>query len=228
MNISTKSMTVTVETVRQAPLDPETGQLYIYHLCTIATAVDQQLPDVGDEVTQTLDQATRQLHSRLHTAGHLLGLAARHYLESAESGSDIQPGQLVDGKASHFPGMANVEFSGSPLVASTHRSGIQGRLDRYLTEDLDVHVHEWDADQLDDPTNRVYWDPGQFRLMPIQQEDAGAGKMGLRCVSIGDKGAYPCGGTHVRNTRELGRVEAYKISRVAGKGISRISYRLLD
>jgi Ser-tRNA(Ala) deacylase AlaX len=48
----------------------------------------------------------------------------------------------------------------------------------------------------------------------------------VRVVDIGGLGSYPCGGTHVKSLKELGRVVVRSIKRQ--KGISRVSYEVVD
>ena len=48
----------------------------------------------------------------------------------------------------------------------------------------------------------------------------------VRVVDIGGLGSYPCGGTHVKTLKELGRVVVRSIKRQ--KGISRVSYEVVD
>lgn len=199
------NITFNVTSVRQ---DAQAPSFTVLHLGRYAPSSTRHFTP-SDPVTQTLDAAKRHLYSRLHTAGHVLGLAVRHYLEA----HGITDG-VTDGKASHFPDMANVEFLGS--IAGSHRAGIQAVVDEYVAADLAVEVCEWDAEELRDPANRVH--------MPENSTgEFGAGEGGrLRCVSIVGKGAYPCGGTHVARTGECGKVSVYKISR--GKGVTRVSY----
>jgi len=166
----------------------------------------------GDSVVQTIDAEKRNLYSRLHTAGHVIGLAARHYL--AEQGIT----DVVDGKASHFPGMANVEFIG--LIDGKHKAGIQAKLDEYIEKGMPVEIEELQQDQVDERTKE-----GKL-YMPENGMDLEATGGTLRVVNILGAGAYPCGGTHVLNTKDCGKVTVYKISRQ--KGASKVSYRLED
>ena len=59
----------------------------------------------GDEVTQTIDSEKRELYSRYHTAGHVLGAAVRHLVMDEVANFD-------ELKASHFPDSAACEFQG--------------------------------------------------------------------------------------------------------------------
>jgi Ser-tRNA(Ala) deacylase AlaX len=201
------SVIFNVSSVRQDTLPPSSTQ--VLHLGKYAS---QAHFHPGDSVTQTIDAKQRRLYSRLHTAGHVLGLAARHYL--SEQGIT----SITDGKASHFPSMANVEFLG--LIDGKHKAGIQSKLDLYISRAMSVEIEELTQEQVD-----ARKEEGTL-YMPENGMDLEATGGTLRVVNIVGVGAYPCGGTHVLNTKECGKVSLYKISRQ--KGVSKVSYRLDD
>ena len=196
-----------VFSVRQDTLPASETQ--VLHLGKYASS---QHFHAGDPAVQVIDADKRYLYSRLHTAGHVLGLAARHYL-SEQGITDI-----TDGKASHFPGMSNVEFLGN--IDGKHKAGIQAKLDLYISKGMSVEIEELTQDQVDERTK------AETLYMPENGMDLEATGGTLRVVNIVGAGAYPCGGTHVLNTKECGKVSVYKISRQ--KGISKVSYRLDD
>ncbi|KAJ2989864.1 hypothetical protein NUW58_g3249 [Xylaria curta] len=91
----------------------------------------------GDDVTQTIDAEKRNLYSRYHTAGHVLGAAVRHLLENEVANFD-------ELKASHFPDSASCEFQG--LIEGKWKDSIQARLDEYINKDMPVEIDFWDED----------------------------------------------------------------------------------
>ena len=155
---------------------------------------------VGDRVEQTIDTAKHELHCRLHTAGHILGLAVR-------SLAHLIP-DVVELKAQHYPGAAFVEFRG--FIDGKHKAAIQTKTDELVQEDLPVTIDWWNETQLKEKGAIVPDD------MVVSGDEC------LRVVNIEGAGAYPCGGTHIRHTNECGKVEVRKISRK--KGISKVSY----
>lgn len=201
------SVVFEVSSVRQDTL--QASETQVLHLGKYASS--QHFKE-GDPVVQTIDADKRNLYSRLHTAGHVLGLAARHYL--AEHGIT----DIIDGKASHFPGMANVEFIG--LIDGKHKAGIQAKLDEYVEKGMPVEIEDLKQDHVDQRAKE-----GKL-YMPENGMDLEATGGTLRIVNIMGAGAYPCGGTHVLNTKDCGKVTVYKISRQ--KGVSKVSYRLDD
>lgn len=77
---------------------------------------------VGANGRQDIDVPKRLLHSRIHTAGHVIGLAINQLVKEGKL-----PEDLKDGKASHYPGAAFVEFTG--LIPGTAKDDIQARVD---------------------------------------------------------------------------------------------------
>ena len=76
------------------------------------------------------------------------------------------------------------------------------------------------------PVKVYWWDEAELRrrckVVPaavvVPKEKGGL----VRAVDVEGAGAYPCGGTHVRDTGVVGRVVVRKISR--SKGCSKVSY----
>lgn len=160
----------------------------------------------GEQGTQTIDQEKRILHSRIHTAGHVIGLAAAAL--KAEGAIDSS---VVDGKASHYPGAAFVEFIG--LIPGDRKAAIQAKTDELVAQDLPVKIHFWDEERARRECTGV--------LESFKQDDDG-----VRVVEIGDAGSYPCGGTHVKTTKGCGRIVIRNIKRQ--KGITKVSYEVQD
>lgn len=82
------------------------------------------LVPTGTRIKQSIDIPKRELHSRLHTAGHILGLAI-----NALSADGVLP-KLVESKASHYPDSAAVEFIGS--IGNESKGAIQKMTDELV------------------------------------------------------------------------------------------------
>lgn len=178
----------------------------VLHLGRFESA--DQVFDVGDTVTQSIDIEKRLLYSRLHTAGHVLGAAVRHLLEEKIEGFD-------ELKASHYPDAAACEFQG--LIDGKWKAPIQEKLDNYVQAAMPVEIDFWDEDE--------FRKNGLERLIP--NNDGGvklAPGEKYRVVKIVGAEVYPCGGTHVDTTDQCGKVGVKKISR--NKGTSRVSYNV--
>lgn len=161
----------------------------------------------GDEVLQTIDVERRELYSRYHTAGHVLGAAVRHLLENEIPGFD-------ELKASHFPDSASCEFQGS--IEGKWKESIQKQVDDYIQANMPVEIDWWsEEDFARESLERLVPDKAVFDSMPDRK---------LRVVKIVGAEVYPCGGTHVDSTMLCGKTNVRKISRT--KGQSRVSYAL--
>ncbi|KAK5555577.1 hypothetical protein LTR46_006602 [Exophiala xenobiotica] len=165
----------------------------------------------NEPVTQNLDVDKRLLYSRLHTAGHVLGAAVRHLLESQVPNFD-------ELKASHFPDSAACEFAG--LIEGKWKNDIQANVDEYVAAAMPVEVDFW--------TDEDFRANGLERLIPNNGGEGGGVKLApgekYRVVKIVGAEVYPCGGTHVDTTEQCGKVGVRKISR--SKGTSRVSYNV--
>jgi Ser-tRNA(Ala) deacylase AlaX len=173
---------------------------------TAETATDVPAAPVFKEaqnVVLRVDDDLRNYHSRLHTAGHLIGLAV-HQLAAAI-------GEVSDAKANHAPGSSYVEFVG--LIGGEHKPAIQEAVDKMVAADRAVSVRWWDAEQVRERCTAV---PDAVAFPP--------GEDLVRVVEVEGCGAYPCGGTHLPTTAAIGKVVIRKISRQ--KGISKISYEV--
>lgn len=159
---------------------------------------------MNQPVSLQIDRVKRNYHSRLHTAGHIIGLAMRL----------LQPtlGDRKKVKANHFPGEACMEFEG--LLYNEHKPVIQEKVNELVREQLPVQISWWDEDEVEKRKDELDMVEGR--------EVSGMGR--LRIAEIGDVDANPCGGTHVESTGLTGEITIRKISRQ--KGISKVSYEV--
>jgi misacylated tRNA(Ala) deacylase len=161
------------------------------------------LPPVGASVTAALDWGPRHRHMRMHTALHLLC--------SLIPGAGVTGGQIgadrsrLDFDLPEPPTKEWLTERLNALIAADHPVG-----ERWITE------AELEAN------------PGLVRTLSVQPP-RGAGL--IRLVRIGPEDApvdlQPCGGTHVRSTAEIGRVEVTKLEN-KGKQNRRVYLVLAD
>ena len=139
---------------------------------------------VGQMVTAQIDAARRQAHRRFHTATHLLCALVPH---------------PVDG-CSITAGYARLDFHmNEPLDKQALTAGIA----RLVAEEHAVR-HRWiSEDELDA-------NPQLVRSMSVQPP-RGQGR--IRVLEIEGVDLQPCGGTHVNNTADIGRVVVTKIEK---------------
>ncbi|WP_192912444.1 alanyl-tRNA editing protein [Paracraurococcus ruber] len=145
------------------------------------------LPPVGAEVTAALDWGLRHRHMRMHTALHLLC--------SLIPGAGVTGGQIGADRS-------RLDFD---LAAPPARDWLTGQLNALVAADHAVG-ERWIAEEELDAN------PGLVRTLSVQPP-RGAGR--VRLVRIGPEEApvdlQPCGGTHVRRTAEIGRLEVTKL-----------------
>ncbi|KAK9768363.1 hypothetical protein K7432_001090 [Basidiobolus ranarum] len=109
---------------------------------------------------------------------------------------------LIEKKGYHFVDGPYVEFSGIWPTDLT-KENFELKVNEAITENLEV-------------TTRY---AGQEDGVQENEENP------MRYVTIGELTKSPCGGTHVRNISELGRVTIRKIK--TSKGVTKISYELV-
>eukprot|EP00160_Parvularia_atlantis_P006657 Unigene15840_Nuclearia_a/m.47163 Unigene15840_Nuclearia_a/g.47163 ORF Unigene15840_Nuclearia_a/g.47163 Unigene15840_Nuclearia_a/m.47163 type:complete len:267 (-) Unigene15840_Nuclearia_a:92-892(-) len=161
-------------------------------------------------VTVRVDEATRRLHARLHSAGHLLDSALNRL-------GVLQQYDLKPTKGHHFPSGANVEYAGvlPPEAVEQVQRQLQAEMDRLVREDVAVEVF------LDVPPAKV------AELCCTSAFEAGgeAEHASVRVVRMAGLGC-PCGGTHVERLGELGQVTITKVKSTPKKREVKVSYVL--
>lgn len=170
----------------------------ILHMGTFSSAKFNK----DDVVQQQVDADTRKLHSQIHDGGHVVGLAVRSL------GAAI--GEVNELKAQHYPESSFVDFKG--VIDGKHKDAIEAAANEIIKKDLPIMVCWWTLEELKE---KCWYVPEGLSLPE--------GEL-ARAVDIEGAGAYPCGGTHMRTTGEIGAIGIRKISR--SKGVSKISYFL--
>lgn len=150
-----------------------------------------KVPEIGTEVTQTLDWGRRHAHMRVHTALHLLSV--------------VIPLGVTGGQIGAEKGRLDFDMSEPP----EDKAALEEALNALIARDLEVSV-QWITDA------ELEANPGLVKTMSVQPPK-GAGR--VRLVRIGDAAEQidlqPCGGTHVARSSEIGRV---RIGKIENKG----------
>ena len=159
---------------------------------------------IGETVTCSIDSARRTLHSRIHSAGHVLDKAL------FELGFNWQPG-----KSYHFPNGPYVEYTGSlnEIDIEKLKKDIENLCTNWATNGFAVT-----SKALDKKT--VLADEQLMRrcafLANLPENKP------IYVISYGDNFSSPCSGTHVTNVSEIGPITIRKIKEA--DGIIRVSY----
>ena len=141
------------------------------------------LPAAGAEVTVEIDWARRHRLMRMHTCLHLL--------------CAVVPGAVTGGAVGDGRGRLDFDVPGAAL----DKEAITAALNKLIAEGHAV-APRW----IDDAELEAR--PELVRTMSVKPP-MGSGK--VRLLEIDGVDLQPCGGTHVRNTAEIGRVEITKI-----------------
>jgi len=143
---------------------------------------------VGTPVSAEIDWARRYRHMRLHTATHLLCAVVR---------------ELVDG-CSITADYARLDFA---MTAPLDKNAVQQGLDQLVARSLAAGC-EWITD------DELRARPQLVKSMSVSPP-VGFGR--VRLVRIADVDLQPCGGTHVRNTAEIGAVRVARIEKKSAR-----------
>ncbi|WP_418281404.1 DHHA1 domain-containing protein [Halorubrum sp. DTA98] len=165
---------------------------------------DEPGTERGATIAGVVDDAFRTYCARAHTASHVLYGAARRITEElGYAGFDISPEKV--------------------------------RVDLTTAEPLD----DDDLIELERLSNRAVWEslPVSWETMPEAdaraladiafnektEEGAMGGGGSIRVVTVDDWDVAACGGTHVRNTAEIGPIEVLERSN-PGEGVTRVEF----
>ena len=145
---------------------------------TVIPEQGSPLPSVGSTVTQELDWALRLLRMRVHTCLHLL--------------TTVLPYPVTGGAIGDGEGRLDFDIPDAGL----DKDAIEAELARRIDTHSDV-TYEWITD------DELLAKPDLVKTMSVKPP-MGSGR--VRLVRIGTLDLQPCGGTHVRNTSEIGKV----------------------
>ncbi|WP_417668865.1 alanyl-tRNA editing protein [Roseibium sp.] len=163
-------------------------------------AEGQPVPGEGASVTAAIDWDRRNKLMRIHTALHLLSVTL--------------PFPVTGGQIGLGDGRLDFDMGDTPL----DKEAVAEKLNALASGDYPV-TSEWITDAELDAN------PGLVKTMSVKPP-RGSGK--IRLIRIGsDVDLQPCGGTHVANTREIGKLELGK-SEKKGKQNRRVRIRLAD
>ncbi|MDX1534647.1 MAG: alanyl-tRNA editing protein [Thermoplasmata archaeon] len=157
----------------------------------------------ADSVVGRIDWDRRHARMRMHTAQHLLsGLVFQGF------GARTKGNQLyVDYSHVDFVPAA---FSPEDLEA------MEGDFNEVVDAALPVTIYEEAREVLE---GQIAEERAILELIPQSIRT-------LRVIKIGDRDLCPCGGTHVRNTSEIGHMRILR-RRSKGKEIDRVTYELV-
>ena len=184
----------------------KTPKGYFVHTCELLDGTIK----TGDHVTAAVDEARRMAICRNHTATHLLQKALREVL-----GEHVhQAGSYQDEKITHF------DFTHFSAVSGEELAAVERRVNEKIFASMPVVIQ-----------NLPIEEAKKMGAMALFGEKYGSV---VRVVDAGGWSTEFCGGTHVKNTAQIGCFKILSESSVAA-GIRRIEattgfgvLRLLD
>lgn len=179
-------------TVGEVRLD-ENGE--VHHLGTY----ERGELKAGDPVACSVDADRRLVNTRLHSAGHVIDMAV-----------DRLGLNWVPGRGGHYPHMSFVEYTSD--IGTTAADDLRSRIEAAANEIVQAGS------------------ANEIRFMPVEAmhtvcrhvpENIPRNKP-ARVVMYSDSFGIPCGGTHVRNVHDVGKITVTKIK--SKQGITKVSY----
>lgn len=155
---------------------------------------------IGQSVKCIVDQERRLLHSRLHSAGHVVDMAV------AQLNLDWVPG-----KGFHFPEGPYVEYQGS--LEGVDKEQLQKDMERICKEIIAQNA----------PTTLMFIEKEAMSSVCRNVPSNLPENKPARVVLYGSFGV-PCGGTHVAQTGDIQNMNIRKIK--LEKGAIRIAYNV--
>ncbi len=162
----------------------------------------REIPPV-DDVRAEVDWDRRHAHMRMHTGQHLLsGLVFRRF------GARTTGNQL-------YVDYSHVDFSPAGF-SSEDLKAMEADFNEVVDAEVPITIYEEDREVLE---SQIAEERAILELIPRSIRR-------LRVIKIGDRDLCPCGGTHVRNTAEIGHMRILR-RRSKGKGVDRVTYELV-
>lgn len=157
------------------------------------------MPAIGEDLEAVLDWERRYAHMRIHTCLHVL--------------SCVVVAPVTGGNIAADKGRLDFDIDMSLLDAQRIESGVNELIARAVdTETVWITDEQLDAQ------------PELVKTMSVQPP-RGAGR--VRLLQISGIDLQPCGGTHVRNIGEIGRIKVLRI-RSEGRRNKRVEIGFAD
>ncbi|MEK7599819.1 MAG: alanine--tRNA ligase-related protein [Patescibacteria group bacterium] len=154
---------------------------------------------VGQSVQCEVNKSTRQLNTKLHSAGHLVDMAMQ----------DLQP-EWIPARGAHYPHMSFVEYQvpQEAQVNEEFKAIVQARVSELSKSAYDNQLLFMSKDEMTKYCRHV---PDN---LPSNKPS--------RIVLYSDDFGIPCGGTHVKKAQDVGDITITKIK--IKKGLAKVSY----
>ena len=156
---------------------------------------------VSDDVHGAVDWDRRYAHMRYHTSQHLMSGLVWSLYKARTVGNQL------------YTDRARVDFQPVSFTPED-LTRIEDECNRAIAEALPVRIYEEDRANVESEIG----DRSLVNMIPKSIAR-------LRVVKVGDRDYCPCGGTHLRSTSEIGRIQVTD-RRSKGRETDRVSYAL--
>ncbi len=175
----------------QGTLFNKEHNIEIHHVRLIENEVrhytkQQHSFEYDETVSSEINPDKRKLHSRLHTAGHLLS----NMMEQHHQG-------CTPIKGHHFPGEAYVEFKMKKLTNELDLDALSQKINQVIMTNFALETLFISGNELHQ------YCPNLPYTIPEEEQ--------IRLIRIGNYPFQPCGGTHVNQLNELKAVKLIKV-----------------
>ena len=160
---------------------------------------DLQNVNPGDSVAMEIDWLRRHRLMRMHTSMHLV--------------CSLISAQATGGQVGELESRLDFDLQGE----SVDKEQLTAELNALVNKGIDVNIGSITDEELDQ-------NPSLVRTMSVQPP---RGQGTVRTISIEDTDYQPCGGTHIRNTAEIGELLVTKMKN-KGKQNKRIHIALVN
>jgi len=155
----------------------------------------------GNKVACSVDASRRAINTRLHSAGHVLDMAV-----------DSLGLEWIATKGQHFPDLSAIEYSGewNPEEAENLKASIENTANQCIKKGSTNTLRFVSKEEMESICKHVP------QNIPENKPS--------RVVMYGETFGIPCGGTHLKNIKDVGSVTITKLK--SKKGVIRLSYSI--
>jgi len=153
---------------------------------------------IGEKIKGKINWEIRYKHMRMHTALHLLCSLIPY---------DVTGGQISFEKS-------RLDFNAEDKI---EKEEIESKINQLVKNEHEIAYHWITFEELDNQ-------PDLVRTMSVKPPRT---NNKIRLVKIGDVDLQPCGGTHVKSTKEIGNIRIGKIEN-KGKMNRRVNLSISD
>jgi misacylated tRNA(Ala) deacylase len=164
--------------------------------------IEGDFPEPGQEVHGEIDWERRYKHMRMHTAQHVLSWVVLNMYDATTAGNQIHEDySRIDFEPANF--------------SEKDIEKIEKGVNSLIEKELEVKKKEMDRELVEE---RVQEGRTNLDIIPDSIDP-------LRVVIIGDEDLCPCGGTHVDNLKEIGRINITE-RKSKGADVERLEFEL--